>query len=298
MGGTIVKVQDMVQAAINGLVGDVLASRSHALAIPLQLRMRGRTLEIDSTALAAAIPDASSRVVVLAHGLCCSDQLWGRANGHDHGMALGRDLGYTPLYLHYNSGRHISTNGREFAALLERLIEAWPVAVDDIALIGHSMGGLVARSACFYGKAARHAWVGRLRHMVFLGTPHHGVLLARAGMLGSAGIADLRHGYLVDEDWQGRDRFDDAGGHQRHIALPRGVNCYAIAGTIGASRSGWRDSLLGDGLVPLDTALGRHREEARTLGFAGTRTWVAPGVHHFDLLSHPGVYARIRAWLA
>jgi pimeloyl-ACP methyl ester carboxylesterase len=304
-------------AVLNGIVGDQLAGAAEALAIPLRLRQHGRTLEIARAALAEAIPGATGKLVVLVHGLCCSDRRW-RRQGHDHGAALGRDLGYTPLYLHYNSGLHISANGRAFAALLERLVAEWPVEVEEIALIGHSMGGLVARSACFYGKSARHAWVGKLRHMVFLGTPHHGVPLERAANrvfvpLGkyivttplaqfarwrSAGITDLRHGCLVDEDWHGKDRFAHADDRRRTVPLPRGVKCYAIAGTTGARPGDLRDRLLGDGLVPLDSALGRHQDARRTLGFASERTWIAAGVHHFDLLSRIDVYERIRDWLA
>lgn len=309
--------RDAALAALNGMFGDAFAGAADALAIPLQLRRHGQAMLIERTALAAAFPGAGGRIVVLLHGLCCSDRQWQR-RGHDHGLALGRDLGYTPLYLHYNSGRHISLNGRECAALLERLVAAWPVAIEEIVLVGHSMGGLVARSACFYGRAGRQAWLGKLRHMVFLGTPHHGVPLERAAnrlgaaldahlltaplarlaRLRSAGITDLRHGYLVDEDWQGLDRFAHAHGLGRAIPLPRAVQCYAIAGTTGGRPGDLRDRLLGDGLIPLDTALGRHADPARVLDFGARRTAIACGVHHFELLSHVVVYERIRDWLS
>src|SRR4030095_10668393 len=141
---------------------------------------------------------------------------------------LARELGFTPLYLHYNSGRHISTNGREFADLMEALVGQWPVPVEELVIMGHSMGGLVTRSACYYSALAGHDWLRRLRKLVFLGTPHHGAPLERGGnwieiLLGvspsnapfarlekirSAGITDLRYGNLLDEDWEGRDRFE------------------------------------------------------------------------------------------
>ena len=109
-----------------------------------------------------------------------NDLQWKR-KGHDHGAALARDLAYTPVYLHYNSGLHISTNGRAFAELLEALVRLWPVPLTELVLIGHSMGGLVARSACHYGALARHEWLRRLDKLVFLGTPHHGAPLERGG---------------------------------------------------------------------------------------------------------------------
>jgi pimeloyl-ACP methyl ester carboxylesterase len=308
--------RDAMLSILNGLFGDYLQASANALAMDMRLRQDGRALEIDKAALAAALPGATGKVLILVHGLCRTDLQWQR-NGHDHGAALARDLGYTPLYLHYNSGLHVSINGRELAALLDRLVGQWPVEVDEIAILGHSMGGLVARSACHYGKKARHKWPGKLRHLVFLGTPHHGAPLertsnllvgmlgrsaltaplARLGQLRSAGITDLRYGNLLDEDWQGLDRFEHADDPRIPVPLPRGVRCYAIAGTTGRRRGDIRDRLLGDGVIPLATALGHHEHPGRVISFARNRTWVAFGIHHLDLLSRAEVYDRIRGWL-
>ncbi|MBK7331706.1 MAG: hypothetical protein IPI87_04685 [Betaproteobacteria bacterium] len=168
----------------------------------------------------------SSTLVVAAHGLCMNDLQWSRA-GHDHAQALARDLGGTAVYLRYNSGMHVSTNGRELAALLEALVDAWPVPVARIVVLGHSMGGLVARSAAHYGGLAGHRWRTVLESLVFLGTPHQGsplergghglnqlldalpfaTPLGRLGRVRSAGITDLRYGSVLDDDWQSRDRF-------------------------------------------------------------------------------------------
>lgn len=309
--------REAVVAAVNGLFGDFLASSGNALAIPMRLRQNGLPLELAQEALAEAIPEPRGKLLVLVHGLCRCDLQW-RRNHHDHGAALARELGYTPLYLHYNSGRHVSTNGRELSELLDTLVRQWPVPVEEVSILAHSMGGLVSRSACYYGRAARHAWLGPLRHMVFLGTPHHGAPLERtgnwlAGMLGrnaftapfarlgqlrSAGITDLRYGNLVDQDWEGLDRFEHADDSRKSVPLPRGVKCYAVAGTTGRRLGDIRDRLLGDGVIPLDTALGRHPEPARTLRFPKSHTWVGFGIHHLDLLSRIEVYEKIRDWLA
>ena len=277
-------------SALNGVLGDHLAASGNPLAMPMQLRSEGRTLPPERDALAAALPKASTRVVVLVHGLCMSDRGWARA-GHEHGGALARDLGVTPLHLLYNSGLPIRENGRELAGLLERLVAAWPRPVAELAIVGHSMGGLVARSACREGAAAGHAWPARVGKLVFLGTPHHGAPLERGGRflegalglspytapivrlggLRSAGIRDLRHG--------------DAS------PLPRGIPCYALAATLGPDP-------IGDGLVPLASALGRHRRLEQTLAFPAAHTWVGRGLGHLDLLASPVVYARLRDWLA
>ena len=152
-------------------------------------------------------------------------------------------------YLHYNSGLHVSTNGRAFAELLERLVSAWPEPLEELALISHSMGGLVSRSACLAAEAAGHVWRKKLRQLICLGTPHHGAPLERIGtwahlLLGvspysapfvrlaeirSAGVTDLRFGHVLDEHWEGHDRFAWRGDVRQHLSLPEGVKCYAIA---------------------------------------------------------------------
>jgi hypothetical protein len=303
-------------AALNGVLGDHLTETGNPLAITMHWRKEGKPLAPTREGLAAAFPTPSTRIVVLVHGLCMNDLQWTRRE-HDHGAALARHLGYTPVYLHYNSGQHISTNGRALTAMLEALVAAWPVPVEEIAVVAHSMGGLVARSAHHYGTVAGHAWRRRLRKLVFLGTPHHGAALergghrlhrlfdqtpfiapfARLGKIRSAGITDLRHGSLLDEDWHGRDRFAHDEDARRPVPLPDGVDCFAIGATTGGSPSDLRGRLLGDGLVPLASALGRHRDPRFTLAFPESQQWVACGMGHFDLLSRPQVYERIHTWL-
>ena len=283
----------------------------------MRFRRDGRALKLERAALDTAFPDASGKLAVFVHGLCIGDLQWRRQN-HDHGAALARELGYTAVYLSYNSGLHISANGRAFADALEALVAEWPVKIEDFVIIGHSMGGLVARSACRYGEEAGHAWRGRLQKLVFLGTPHHGAPLERVGnwvdvLLGktpyaaafarlgqarSAGITDLRYGFLADEDWQGRDRFAPAPDTRVVTPLPAGVACYAIAATTAAASGGVADRLIGDGLVPVASALGLHKDFSRALKFPADRQWVACEAGHLDLLSRRDVYERIAGWLA
>jgi len=309
--------REAVLAALNGVLGDYMASTGNTLAIPMHLRQGGIPLRLQRDALSAAIPQAGTRIVVLAHGLCMNDLQWRRL-GHDHGAALAHDLGHTPLYLHYNSGRPTAVNGRRPAHLLQQLVSAWPQPVEELVLVCHSMGGLVARSAYHYGTAEGHCWPSVLRKLVFLGTPHHGaplerignwidVLLkatryaapfARLGKIRSAGITDLRYGNILDEDWAGRDRFARGPDRRQPLPLPPAVQCYAVAATLGKTSGSIADRMLGDGLVPLDSALGIHQAAERRLDFMPERTWVAYETGHMDLLSSADVYARIRGWLA
>lgn len=272
-------------AILNGVLGDHLAATANPLAISMRLRTEG---------------EPRSRVLLLIHGLCMHDRQWQR-NRHDHGAALASELGMTPVYLHYNTGRHVSENGRELAAQIEGLLERWPAPEPELTILGHSMGGLVARSACHFAARAGHIWPARLARLVFLGTPHHGAPLerggnwvdlllglspytsplARLGWLRSAGITDLRYGNLRDEDWQGRDRFARTGDRRSITPLPERVECHAIA----AAR---------DVLVPVASALGRHRDPDRSLAFAESQCWIGDDLGHLDLLDRAEVYARVR----
>ena len=309
--------REVALAALNGVVGDHLADTGNPLALTLRFRREGRALVLERAALSEAFPEVTGKLAVLVHGLCMSDLQWMRQN-HDHGVALAHEVGFTPVYLSYNSGLHVSMNGRAFAEALEALVAAWPVEIEDFVIVGHSMGGLVARSACLHAEAAGHAWRSRLRKIVFLSTPHHGAPLerignwvdvivgktpyaaafGRLGKMRSAGVTDLRYGALMDEDWQGRDRFAREPDPRRPAPLPEGVACYAIAATTAASPGDLKDRLIGDGLVPVVSALGRHNDFARDLRFASDRQWVATETGHLDLLSRRDVYERMARWVA
>jgi pimeloyl-ACP methyl ester carboxylesterase len=309
--------REAVLAALNGVLGDYLARTRNPLAIAMRLRRHGEPLVLERAALSASVPDAKRRLAILIHGLCLNDLQW-RRKDHDHGTLLEGEAGFTTLYLHYNSGRHISENGRELAALLEALVNEWPVPVEGMVIVGHSMGGLVARSACHQAEAEGLRWPARLLAMAFLGTPHFGAPLerggkrvdflldaspysapfARLGRVRSAGITDLHHGALLDEDWARRDRFEARRAPRKSVPLPRGVACFALAATLGKSAEGLGGRLVGDGLVPVASALGRHRAKARDLGIPESRCWLGAGLGHLDLLSSHEAGAQLQRWLS
>jgi len=179
------------------------------------------------------------------------------------------------------------------------------------------MGGLVARSAFHYGAKAGHAWIPRLGAIFFLGTPHHGAPLerggnwvdllldaspytapfARLGRIRSAGITDLRHGALLDEDWRGKDRFAHRPAPKHGLPLPQGVRCYALAATRGNRTGSIGDRVVSDGLVPVASALGRHKEKVRDLGIPESRQWLGVRMNHLDLLSSAAAGEQIRRWI-
>ncbi len=305
--------REAVLAALNGVLGDHLVARNNPLAIPMQFRRNGKPLS--EQALSQAIRQSCGRLAIMVHGSCMNDLQWNR-QGHDHGAALARDLGLAPIYLHYNTGLHISENGRKFAALLENVISQTPQPT-TLYIITHSMGGLVSRSACHYGKLSGHTWLNHLEKLVFLGTPHHGAPLgkggawldiilkispysapfARLGKIRSSGLTDLRYGNVTDDDWKGRDRFDCSGDRRIPAPLPEGVQCYTIAATTGKESDTLADNLIGDGLVTLNSALGRHKNAELNLLFPETHQWVGRNMNHIDLLNHPEVYETVKKWL-
>ena len=305
-------------AVLNGVMGDHLAAGKNVFAIPMSLRYQGEALNWRAL---PSLPAEPGKLLILVHGLCMNDlQRHAAQKKHavEQGAALAAALGYAPVYLRYNSGLHISLNGRELAAQLERLLTHWPAPITEITIVAHSMGGLLARSACHYARQDAMRWPDYLKSIVFLGTPHHGAPLERAGnwvdvLLGStpwtrpfaalgkvrsAGITDLRHGYVLDEDWQGKDRFHGKTDEHQPVPLPEGVACYTVAATRTAQRSAVSDRLLGDGLVPLHSALGYHDEARRKLAFGQAAQWIAYRTSHLELLSSPAVTRQMVQWLA
>jgi pimeloyl-ACP methyl ester carboxylesterase len=298
--------RDAAVSVLNGVYGDHLAVTGNPLAIGMELRYQGRALDLagpDALHEAARRQGAAPRLLLMVHGLCLNERHWQR-NGHDHGAALAAEFGFVPLYLRYNSGLPIAANGRMLAVMLERLLANWPGKPPRLAIIGHSMGGLVVRSACHHAQESGHAWTGRLQDCVFLGTPHHGAPLERAGhrldqvmdlspyvapftRLGkarSAGITDLRHGRVAAREGV-------------FVPLPGRIRFYGAAATLCARRGTLANRLLGDGLVPLNSALGVHRDPRQELVIPKQRQWIGYGLSHMDLLSDAGVHARLQGWL-
>ncbi len=311
-------------AVLSGLIGDRLERDGSALHQPASARMHGERIGLDESSLREAFPQATSRLVVFIHGLTGDEFCWswGRnfATNPDaadpYGSRLTADLGYTPVYLRYNSGLHISENGRTVAELLQELVEAWPVQAQQVALVGHSMGGLVARSAAHQAHEQDQTWVRRVRQVVSLGTPHMGAPLERAAhraalaldrlpetrMLGSflkkrsAGIRDLRHGSLVDEDWRGRDPEALRAAACKEVPLLPWATHFFVSATVTRDPNHPLGRLVGDILVLKPSASGRSK--TRRIPFRDEHGHHIGGTHHLALLNHPEVYERLTGWLA
>jgi pimeloyl-ACP methyl ester carboxylesterase len=307
-----------VVAALNGIYGDELVHRGNEFGLSMQIRHHGKPVELTAASIAKAFPKATGRVVVFVHGWCLTERSWWRQprtreSRRPYGARLRSELGFTPVYLRYNTGLHISENGKALADLLNRLLTLWPTTVEEIALVGHSMGGLVVRSACHYGAQQGHDWPDLVRHVVCLGSPHLGADLekgvnvaswalsqlpetrALASFLNarSAGVKDLRFGALLDEDWSECDPDEFLRDRCHEVPfLPNAV--YHFVATTAAP--GPVGMLLGDRLVRAHSASGRGR--SRHIPFEPAHGLILTGLHHFDLLNHPEIYAKLRYWLS
>jgi pimeloyl-ACP methyl ester carboxylesterase len=296
--------RDTVRSAVNGVLGDTLAATKNPLAIQMQFRQRGEALEF--------LEKSNGKLLILVHGLCMNDLQWERV-GHDHGAMLAKDLGYEPIYLHYNTGRKIHENGADFCELLESTLQSWPVPITELVIIGHSMGGLVTRSACHHALQEKHAWVKRLSKLITLGSPHAGAPLERAGrgvdyvldispytapfarlgLVRSAGIQNLRDGAVAPDG--------------ELPVWPKHVKLYTLACTKqkATEPKGKADlieplkRLLGDGLVPVKSALAQ--EDKPKLGLPlripATRQAVVYETDHFQMLGSTQVAKYLLRWL-
>ncbi len=302
-------------AAVTGLIGDALEARGSALQAPMAVRVGGEIVAPERDALTGAFPAARPRLVVFLHGLMESEFSWRLGGRPSYGERLRADLGCTSVEVRYNTGRHVSASGRDLADLLAELVAAWPVEVEEVALVGHSMGGLVARSACHQAKARGDRWVERVRHVVSLGSPHLGAPLEQAVHVASAalhalpetrplgaflrrrsaGIRDLRQGSLVDEDWDGRDPEALRAAACAEVPLLDGVAHCFVTATVTRDPRHPLGRVLGDVLVLQGSGSGRSRR--RTIGFREEDGLHVGGITHFALLNHPDVYAQLLTWL-
>ena len=295
-------------ATLNGLYGHHLTDRGNALAT----RMEIRDLE-------AARASATPRIAVFAHGLFETGEswrhfpLWERRPAY--GERLRDDLGFTPLHVRYNTGLRISRNGRDLGRLLDEVVAEWPTPLEEIVLVGHSMGGLVVRSACHYGERDGRRWPDHVRHVFCLGSPHLGAdsekglnavgwafrRLPETRALGSllnarsVGIKDLRYGNCVDEDWCDCDPDEFLSDRCTEVPFLPAANYYFIGACVSEGPVG---TYLGDLLVRMPSASGRGNGKGRRIPFEVDNGLELNGLTHFDLLNHPAVYEQLRRWLS
>lgn len=307
----------LVVNALNGVMGDHLETKKNPLALPMML-YTSEGFPIASLSQVSQAEALSGKVAIILHGLCMGYLNWQPDNEQGLGQKILKAQPDTKvLYLNYNTGRRISSNGHQLSELLQTLITSHP-HITEINLIGHSMGGLVSRSALYYGEEAQYEWVAKVGKLITLGTPHHGAVLerigdfvqqtisrlpfagslAKLGDLRSAGIIDLRHGSVRDEDWQSLSIRSVLPDNERHATpLPQHIKAYFLAGSLSEEGNNSKGShLLGDGLVNIKSALGEHTNE-HTLAVPKERKALFYGVGHLALLTDEKVLDKTVEWL-
>ncbi|MCJ7753010.1 MAG: alpha/beta fold hydrolase [Thermoanaerobaculales bacterium] len=298
-------------SSLNAWIGDYLSQTGNELQQPMAFYQDNRPVAPEDTAM-----PPTGKVCVLVHGLGCNESLWSFPAPHDgggYGELLERRCGYMPLYLRFNTGLRISTNGKQLADLLEQFCANYDAAVTELLLIGHSLGGLVIRSACHLGSEAGQGWVSRVRHVVYLGSPHLGAPLEKTtnvatNVLGlfnttatrvirdllntrSAGVKDLRFGNLVERDWLDCD--PDELMNNRRVTVPWLATAHHHL-AVGQALAGME--AFGDAMVWPESAAGRARG-SETGAPAGSDVQVMPGLDHLALARDPAVYQHIERWV-
>lgn len=314
-------------SALNGVLGESFHRGNSPLAIQMGFYHQNRRLELCDNHLENLFPAPSSKIAIFVHGLSSHEQLWAYPRDIEtpttrlsYGSLLLRDFDYTPLYLRFNSGLRISKNGRALSSLMDELLNAYPVEVEQIVLIGHSLGGLLTRSACHYGADSASDWVSKVAKIFYLGSPHLGTpwedwaqdifhnmsesehpVSRKVGQIyeslyesRGAAIKDLRLPHLIDEDWQG-----DQTAAATSIPWLESAGHHFIGGTITKDVTHPIGRVVGDGLVHLSSAHG-HPDFDRDKPEPGNiekYSAAISGINHLRLAHAPRVYNHIKRWM-
>ncbi|WBO82998.1 esterase/lipase family protein [Hymenobacter yonginensis] len=307
---------------LNGAFGDQLAERQDRRAIRMSFRRHAADVPVSALRLTPGTK-GPRKVVVFLHGLMGDEVIWQAGSGEGglrYGPRLQQEAGVVCLYVRYNTGLHISQNGQLLHALLTELLEAYPDAIGRLSLVGHSMGGLVIRSAGYYAAQAAVAvtgisWLTHLQDVFLLGVPNDGSFLEQnshftsvvlrkinlrptrfiSGLIDkrSNGIKDLRHAILVDDDWQD-PHADDLFPPRTLVPPLPGVRYHVLVGSLLKSANSALHDYFGDGLVGAGSALGRVFGDPALPPEQQISTRVFPKLHHGTLLSNPEVYQYLR----
>ncbi len=317
---TIEKTKNLSIGALNGIVGNHLEYQENGLSIEMGFYFNGQEIQLKKEEIIKRYPNLNSKICILIHGLTNDETVWGfkEDNKTNYGTLLQNDFGFTPFFVRYNTGLHISENGKQFSQLINELIENYPIEISEINLIAHSMGGLVTRSACYYGPLQGTNWSNKLNKLIFLGTPHLGAPLEKFGNvltnllktipssytklagniidLRSDGIKDLRYGYLIDEDWKNQHPDALLRNNKKTIPLLGHVDYYLITGTLTQDPKHLISEWFGDALVREKSGKGLSNDEHH-IPFNLNNHKEFPGIAHLPLAYSPEIYLQIKNWI-
>jgi triacylglycerol lipase len=260
----------------------------------------------------------SPKICILIHGLLNNETVWDFKDKSNYGSFLNQELGYTAFYLRYNSGLHISDNGKALTTILEQFYDNYPIEIEEISIIAHSMGGLVTHSACFYAQKNGLKWTTKLKNIFLLATPHLGSYLEKFAnvtthilakvpnwhtrMVGkilnlrSSGIKDLRFGYVTEDDW--KDEQPDSFLKNTKKNTPKLLNTtyYIISARLTEKEKHWMTQLFGDILVSTRSATAQSKN-TEGYHFPTENHFAFAKTYHFQLMTNRAVYEKIKEWL-
>lgn len=312
---------DRSLSILNGLVGDFLHEKGLPMAVQMAFYLNRQPLEMTAQGLKQAFPKASSKLCIMVHGLNCTEGVWELSDTPvtTYATKLSDEFGYTPLHVRYNSGLHISHNGQMLSQLMADLFRVYPKPIEEVIFITHSMGGLVTRSACYYGSQNQGSWTDKVQKLFFLGSPHLGADLEKFGNVvasvlksaplpytsviaevfnkRSAGIKDLRYGYVRDEDWQDQDQDALLSNNKQTVPLLENADHYVITGTVFKDNQKILNEFFGDALVRKYSATGGDPDKPHHIPFLPENHKEFEAINHLKMAHSELVYKQIRDWV-
>lgn len=320
VAGSIKKGLQLGGGIANGIIGNHLESIHQDLSIQMNFYSNGKKLLLNKENLQNTHPNLSSKICILIHGLTNLESIWDfpHKTHKNYGTLLQIEAGYSPFYIRYNTGLHISENGKQLTNLIDKLTANYPIKIEEIIIIAHSMGGLVTRSACYYAQKLNHSWINNLKKIFFLGTPHLGAPLERFGNiltsilknipniytrwtgeiidLRSDGIKDLRYGYLIDEDWKNNPTDELLKNNKTIVPLIEYVEYYIITGTISKQSNNLINDWFGDALVTKNSGIGNSKSKHH-IAFNLENHKEFLGKSHLSLAYSEEIYSQIKSWI-
>ncbi len=221
----------------------------------------------------------------LVHGLVATERCW-HGNEVSQGLlaALEDHPTFTPPTVRSTTGLPVATNGAALAALLDQIEDAWPVPIESIALVGHSMGGFVVRKACAAAATAGHRWIDATTDLITIGSPHRGApveKLAGAAAWG-VGVAPQSRPLAEFLDRRSRGIKDLGWGDAGSDVADLDIRHHFIGGVVTADPAHPVGAVVGDLMVRPASSTPASSLDAADVAILGA-------VHHFDLLT-------IRPW--
>jgi pimeloyl-ACP methyl ester carboxylesterase len=347
----IKKWANISRSVLNGIVGDYLAKEHNPLAIEMAFYHHNHPLILNET-LAHQLKFSSgkpltNKVIVLIHGLTNLETVWNfttdlnaqeitkaqnispTSSEHvtggttvnfenieldNYGLRIQHDFGYTPLFLRYNTGLSVKENGQNLSDLLNHLIKFYPIQIDELVLMGFSMGGLLTRSAQKIANDNNLAWLEKLTNCYYIGTPHEGSPLEKFGHITSSivksipldyvnqwadwidlrsqGIKDLKDGLLnlnsssISPESNEPDPFKQSvkcGSFVEH------AQHHFISGGVSEKKHGVANKIVGDTLV-------RHSSAHPISAPDNAKNAHFEGITHVPLAHSDKVYQQIKHW--